>query len=205
MGAGAVNQAVKAIAIARGYVAPNGIDLITIPAFAEIAIEGEERTAIRFIVGTQVESRKDRECATPSRAAAGSGELFFGQQRRVLPWRRIPTDAAAPGFLLVRRLWKGPRLLPALLRRQHRLYLKRLEFLGFKSFAEKTEIEMSDGITAVVGPNGSGKSNVADALRGCWASSPTCATCAGGATDVIFNGSEKRRALGLAEVSLTPR
>ncbi len=50
MGAGAVNQAVKAIAIARGYVAPNGIDLITIPAFAEIAIEGEERTAIRFIV-----------------------------------------------------------------------------------------------------------------------------------------------------------
>ncbi|OTA40413.1 MAG: stage V sporulation protein S, partial [Symbiobacterium thermophilum] len=50
VGAGAVNQAVKAIAIARGYVAPNGIDLITIPAFAEIAIEGEERTAIRFIV-----------------------------------------------------------------------------------------------------------------------------------------------------------
>ncbi len=50
VGAGAVNQAVKAIAIARGYVAPNGIDLIMIPAFAEIAIDGEERTAIRFIV-----------------------------------------------------------------------------------------------------------------------------------------------------------
>jgi len=50
VGAGAVNQAVKAIAIARGYVAPNGIDLVTVPAFAEIAIEGEERTAIRFIV-----------------------------------------------------------------------------------------------------------------------------------------------------------
>ncbi|MFZ5814493.1 MAG: stage V sporulation protein S [Bacillota bacterium] len=50
VGAGAVNQAVKAIAIARGYVAPNGIDLVTIPAFAEIAIDGEERTAIRFIV-----------------------------------------------------------------------------------------------------------------------------------------------------------
>ena len=50
VGAGAVNQAVKAIAIARGYVAPNGIDLVAIPAFAEIAIEGEERTAIRFIV-----------------------------------------------------------------------------------------------------------------------------------------------------------
>lgn len=50
VGAGAVNQAIKAIAIARGYVAPNGIDLITIPAFAEISIEGEERTAIKFIV-----------------------------------------------------------------------------------------------------------------------------------------------------------
>lgn len=50
VGAGAVNQAVKAIAIARGYVAPNGIDLISVPAFAEITIENEERTAIRFIV-----------------------------------------------------------------------------------------------------------------------------------------------------------
>lgn len=50
VGAGAVNQAVKAIAIARGFVAPNGIDLIAIPAFAEITIDGEERTAIRFIV-----------------------------------------------------------------------------------------------------------------------------------------------------------
>lgn len=50
VGAGAVNQAVKAIAIARGYVAPNGIDLVAVPAFTEIIIEGDERTAIRFIV-----------------------------------------------------------------------------------------------------------------------------------------------------------
>lgn len=50
VGAGAVNQAVKAIAITRGFVAPNGIDLIAIPAFAEITIDGEERTAIKFIV-----------------------------------------------------------------------------------------------------------------------------------------------------------
>ncbi len=50
VGAGAVNQAVKAIAITRGFVAPNGIDLITVPAFAEIEIDGEERTAIKFIV-----------------------------------------------------------------------------------------------------------------------------------------------------------
>ncbi len=48
VGAGAVNQAVKSIAIARGYVAPNGIDMICIPAFAKIEIDGEERTAIKF-------------------------------------------------------------------------------------------------------------------------------------------------------------
>jgi stage V sporulation protein S len=53
VGAGAVNQAVKAIAITRGFVAPNGIDLIVIPAFSEIMIDGEERTAIKFIVGSR--------------------------------------------------------------------------------------------------------------------------------------------------------
>ena len=51
VGAAAVNQAVKAIAIARGYVAPNGMDLVMIPAFSEITIDGEERTAIKFSVG----------------------------------------------------------------------------------------------------------------------------------------------------------
>lgn len=50
VGAGAVNQSIKAIAIARGYVAPNGINLVCIPAFSEIMIDGEERTAIRLIV-----------------------------------------------------------------------------------------------------------------------------------------------------------
>ncbi len=50
VGAGAVNQAVKAIAIARGYVAPNGIDLVCVPAFAKIVIDGEERTAIKFLL-----------------------------------------------------------------------------------------------------------------------------------------------------------
>lgn len=50
VGAGAVNQAVKAIAIARGFVAPNGIDMVTIPAFVDISIDGEERTAIKFLV-----------------------------------------------------------------------------------------------------------------------------------------------------------
>jgi stage V sporulation protein S len=50
VGAGAVNQAVKAIAISRGYIAPNGIDLVSVPAFVEISIDGEVRTAIKFIV-----------------------------------------------------------------------------------------------------------------------------------------------------------
>lgn len=50
VGAGAVNQAVKAIAITRGFVAPNGIDLVVVPAFAEIIIDGEDRTAIKFLV-----------------------------------------------------------------------------------------------------------------------------------------------------------
>ena len=50
VGAGAVNQAIKAIAITRGFVAPNGIDLITVPAFSEVNIDGEERTAIKFLV-----------------------------------------------------------------------------------------------------------------------------------------------------------
>ena len=50
IGAGALNQAVKAIAIARGFVAPGGIDLVSVPAFTDIEIEGEERTAIKLIV-----------------------------------------------------------------------------------------------------------------------------------------------------------
>lgn len=54
VGAGSLNQAIKAIAIARGYVAPTGKDLICIPAFSDIMIDGEERTAIKLIV----ESRK---------------------------------------------------------------------------------------------------------------------------------------------------
>ncbi|MBZ4663487.1 stage V sporulation protein S [Caloramator sp. mosi_1] len=50
IGAGAINQAIKAVAIARGFVAPSGIDLICIPAFTDVNIDGEERTAIKFII-----------------------------------------------------------------------------------------------------------------------------------------------------------
>jgi len=50
IGAGAINQSVKAIAIARGFVAPSGVDLVCIPAFADVIIDGEERTAMKFII-----------------------------------------------------------------------------------------------------------------------------------------------------------
>ncbi len=51
IGAGAINQAVKAIAIARGFVAPSGVDLVCVPAFVDIEIDGETRTAIKLLVG----------------------------------------------------------------------------------------------------------------------------------------------------------
>jgi stage V sporulation protein S len=57
VGAGALNQAVKAIAIARGFVAPSGMDLMCVPAFADIVINGEERTAIRILVEPRNQQR----------------------------------------------------------------------------------------------------------------------------------------------------
>lgn len=53
VGAGAINQAIKSLIIARGYVAPAGIDLVCVPAFTEIEIDGEERTAVKLIVETR--------------------------------------------------------------------------------------------------------------------------------------------------------
>jgi chromosome segregation protein len=81
--------------------------------------------------------------------------------------------------------------------------LKRLEMLGFKSFAQKTVIELPAGITAVVGPNGCGKSNIVDALR--WAMGEQSARHLRGhqMEDVVFNGSDSLPATGMAEVSLT--
>jgi len=83
------------------------------------------------------------------------------------------------------------------------VYLKRLELHGFKTFADRTELEFTPGITAVVGPNGSGKSNVFDAIR--WALGETSfrSLRSGRMDDIIFGGSELRRAMGQAEVSLT--
>lgn len=53
IGAGASNQAIKAIAIARGYLAPSGIDLVCFPAFSNIQVNGEEKTAIKFVIGNR--------------------------------------------------------------------------------------------------------------------------------------------------------
>jgi chromosome segregation protein len=83
------------------------------------------------------------------------------------------------------------------------LFLKSLEMLGFKSFADRTRVEFAGGITALLGPNGCGKSNVVDAIKWVLGEQASRSLRAEKMEDVIFNGTENRRALNVAEVTLT--
>jgi chromosome segregation protein len=83
------------------------------------------------------------------------------------------------------------------------MFLKRLEVVGFKSFAEKSVIEFVPGVTAVVGPNGSGKSNITDAIRWVLGEQSAKSLRGGKMEDIIFAGSDSRKSLNFAEVTLT--
>ena len=83
------------------------------------------------------------------------------------------------------------------------MYLSSVDITGFKSFAQKTPLRFSDGLTAIVGPNGCGKTNIVDAIRWALGEQKTSVLRSDAMENVIFNGTRTRRPVGLAEVSLT--
>lgn len=82
------------------------------------------------------------------------------------------------------------------------MFLKTLDLIGFKSFADKTHLDFSDGITSLLGPNGCGKSNIVDAIKWVLGEQSTKTLRAGKMEDVIFNGTDTRKPLQMAEVVL---
>ena len=83
------------------------------------------------------------------------------------------------------------------------MFLKSIELLGFKSFADRSHVEFTEGISALLGPNGCGKSNIVDAIKWVLGEQSTKTLRAEKMEDVIFNGTESRKALSVAEVTLT--
>ncbi|MGO3115767.1 chromosome segregation protein SMC [Enterococcus pseudoavium] len=82
------------------------------------------------------------------------------------------------------------------------MYLKRIEIAGFKSFADRTKIEFEQGVTAVIGPNGSGKSNITEAIRWVLGEQSAKSLRGGKMPDIIFAGSDSRKQLNIAEVTV---
>ncbi|MGE5680608.1 MAG: chromosome segregation protein SMC, partial [Bacillota bacterium] len=83
------------------------------------------------------------------------------------------------------------------------MYLSKLELFGFKSFANKTLVNFNKGVTSVVGPNGCGKTNIVDAIRWCLGEQKSSTLRSDKMENVIFNGTQNKKPMGMAEVSLT--
>lgn len=83
------------------------------------------------------------------------------------------------------------------------MFFKSIELFGFKSFAERTKVDFEQGITAIIGPNGCGKTNIVDAVKWVFGAQSAKQLRGNRMEDVIFNGSQKRKPLGVSEVSLT--
>ena len=83
------------------------------------------------------------------------------------------------------------------------MHLRSIELLGFKSFPDKTRIEFAHGITALLGPNGCGKSNIVDAIKWVLGEQSAKTLRADKMEDIIFSGTENRKALSVVEASLT--